>query len=632
MSIKLYSTAVLFIVHLPSLAQVSDKPKEVTSPLLPIIIKSPVAPPTPAQAKDRLLWYKGKKVNDSVLVTTDATLILHSVKRDIVIVQSSSAKDPSLKIIKRMGRIVQDKNIVINSASAKNNGFLLYPLVNATMKEFDRQNEEYGNALRNVISLPQPLPLTLKPTFPSGGYASVPRKFNTDVPTAIKQAYDALLQKKKSYPPIDFPPPPKENLGLCYQCDGLAQNQYSTDSYKWHVEFSKYESELVNNSLSIFKTLEQLKLHNDPEAIVIEAGLEEVIKFAFARMKNKVELLIRRYANDFERLRSIINEMISLERQKQLMGIGKDESEETMKQVIALLDRFDEYLQKQMASHNYDVALNITLALRVERQKQLLGGVENNNALGEIIERWMAFNRFKMTYSYDVAWNEESTYGSKLRLESEPFYYTMIPEDCKLRLIKNNANALVISEDQLIEMKVLSATAPSNKYVGALKLKTHYPTGTLTFCDQKGTLTFHNSYGDQEKWKATKDMVGNAGGVISEGLDKAFEIEEDEDVPESEEENDFEQTAALKEIKVSDLNTMKAAYENGMKVSKAYDDNIYTHKAVVKIGNGTAYLIDEKIDGRKDNPYNYSYHLENAWLIIKLDHDPLPYKKAQLKN
>ncbi|MEO7044263.1 MAG: hypothetical protein ABI091_03075, partial [Ferruginibacter sp.] len=41
--------------------------KKVTSPIVKIELKQPLQVPTQAQAKDHLLWYKGKKINDSML-------------------------------------------------------------------------------------------------------------------------------------------------------------------------------------------------------------------------------------------------------------------------------------------------------------------------------------------------------------------------------------------------------------------------------------------------------------------------------------------------------------------------------------------------------------------------------------
>ncbi|MEO6135069.1 MAG: hypothetical protein ABIP35_07945 [Ginsengibacter sp.] len=61
--------------------------KKMASPIVKIPLKQPLQVPTQAQAKDHLLWYKGKKINDSMLVTTKAMLVLYSSKRNMVVVE-----------------------------------------------------------------------------------------------------------------------------------------------------------------------------------------------------------------------------------------------------------------------------------------------------------------------------------------------------------------------------------------------------------------------------------------------------------------------------------------------------------------------------------------------------------------
>jgi hypothetical protein len=60
-------------VHLPN--------KSFESPILLISYKGVVAPFPASQAKDRLLWYEGKKIDDSTLITPEATLVRWSKPR-----------------------------------------------------------------------------------------------------------------------------------------------------------------------------------------------------------------------------------------------------------------------------------------------------------------------------------------------------------------------------------------------------------------------------------------------------------------------------------------------------------------------------------------------------------------------
>ena len=48
------------------------------SPIEPLVIKQPITVPTAAQANDHLLWYTGKKINDSTLVTMKGMVVQYN--------------------------------------------------------------------------------------------------------------------------------------------------------------------------------------------------------------------------------------------------------------------------------------------------------------------------------------------------------------------------------------------------------------------------------------------------------------------------------------------------------------------------------------------------------------------------
>lgn len=61
MATRILLIASLFLSLCAAAQQVQDRELQISSPIIPIVLKTPVAPPTAAQAKDFLLWYKGKK-------------------------------------------------------------------------------------------------------------------------------------------------------------------------------------------------------------------------------------------------------------------------------------------------------------------------------------------------------------------------------------------------------------------------------------------------------------------------------------------------------------------------------------------------------------------------------------------
>ena len=71
----------------PTAAPTKKLLPQTPSPILKVHLKQPVAAPSAVQAKDHFFWYKGKKINDSTLVTTKKTIVQYSRKRNLLIVQ-----------------------------------------------------------------------------------------------------------------------------------------------------------------------------------------------------------------------------------------------------------------------------------------------------------------------------------------------------------------------------------------------------------------------------------------------------------------------------------------------------------------------------------------------------------------
>ena len=411
-----------------------------SSPITPILLKTTVTAPTLAEAKDRLLWYKGKKVNDSILMTPDAKLVLYSKERNKVICQPPPKKDPSLKIITELANTEKRKTQLYNKLADRKSSVMQYPYIIGTFSEFDRMTENYPDLLRNTIELPSALPATaMSPLIlRSGGSASSPRQFIFPIiPEHIKKAFDEVMVTLKNYPSIDFPEPPSSVSNSCTNnCDSIARKKIKSDEDEWLKLFTAYETGIVQKALSIFKNINDLGLEKDPEATRIFTGLEKAIEFAFARSTNKVDLLIRKYGNDVTRLSSVIHAALRIERQRQLIGAGDDNRYATlMIKLVSLFGGFEKYIRQQMDERNYDVVLNPIFVFSMERQRQLLGGGDDNTFLQNYIENLNAFNRFKIDVQIDYSGivkecDKESTENfTATNLQQQ--YVSLYPVNCK---------------------------------------------------------------------------------------------------------------------------------------------------------------------------------------------------------
>ena len=276
-------------------APVKEQPvPKLASPIIPIPLKSPIATPTEAQATDRLLWYRGKKLNDSMLVTKKGTLILYSSKKNKVVVQPKPRKDPFDKIINELLKTEERKNEFISQASQMENSFFYYPAIVNTLKEYSALAERYKRILKNTIDLPA-LNISM-PAIPktSKGGPSVMEEPPADLPTQLLEAYNKVMALQQAAPGLDFPLPPSKEYDLCFDCNfEEQQTNYDRAKKKWDSLFLAYENDLTEQAVAVQRMLD---LMFDPAEAQrmdkIHADMNGVMAFAFQRAEKKLNLLV----------------------------------------------------------------------------------------------------------------------------------------------------------------------------------------------------------------------------------------------------------------------------------------------------------------------------------------------------
>lgn len=98
-------------------------PPKFISPITAIPVKQPVIVPSEAQATDKLLWYKGKKINENSLVTTGGIIVYYNRKKNEVVVQPDVKKDPFKKMVDELENTEKRKSELINHIASKKNSF-----------------------------------------------------------------------------------------------------------------------------------------------------------------------------------------------------------------------------------------------------------------------------------------------------------------------------------------------------------------------------------------------------------------------------------------------------------------------------------------------------------------------------
>lgn len=479
----------------------ATQPPKFISPITAIPVKQPVIPPTEAQATDKLLWYKGKKINENSLVTTGGTIVYYNRKKNEVVVQPDVKKDPFKKMVDELKNTEKRKSELINNIAPKKNSFYYYPAIINTLKEYDRVSENYSGVLKNTIQLPQPITeqSTDKPT--KADNVSHTPKQNTikkEIPQTVKNAHDQAMEMMKNYPSIDFPAPPENDFSLCSTCDTSVANTYQRQSDQWKKEFNGYERNLTDKAISVIQALSVPQLEEVPEAVQMMADMEKVTEFAMNRFRNKVDLLIRKYEKDFARLANVAQMAIAYERQKQLLGASEENSGEAMLKIISMLDGFEPHLQKQMEEKNYNVVLNMAFVLGMERQKQLLGASEENPA--SYYDKVVAFNRFKMSIDMDANVSSEDRIADAGAITTKDVYVSLGMNKCRFVFSLLSADFRTGKEEDfrlpmtakggIKKQKEEDDKWVSYNYSGPKDILGLFPPFSISFCDDAKDSVF----------------------------------------------------------------------------------------------------------------------------------------------
>jgi hypothetical protein len=482
----------------PSASIPKDAPiPQFSSPITSIKSPATLSIPSNAQANDNLLWYKGKLINDSMLITSKGNIILYSRKKNQIIVKPKLSADPFDSQVQELMKTEQRKKELVEQVAKMQNSFFYYPLIVNTLKEMSFIAQRYSRMLKNTIDLP---PVNLPKE--KGNLIGKGGEFLQEpglVMEAIKKAYNETMAMKDEAPGLDFPVPPGKEQSLCFDCDIDKQaTTYDHDVHMWDSLFANYESRLIRNAIGVMRMISLGWDQSQSEELKkMQSDMEQVLEFGSHRIDEKITLLEERYGNDYKRLPAVIEMIISVERQKQLRGVNENSSSSFNEKIATYIEGFEEYLRQEINNKNYNLVFNMPFILGMERQKQLTGNSVDNNM--EYIDLIKAFNRFKLEMSIDFevqSFNSEGelTLSATGQLkQKDPVYVSMGRNDCKYQLHLTNTNYGDAEEKEYrIPLEILGGIKKmkNNKgefvsipYSGPGDMYGIFPTFRIDFCD-----------------------------------------------------------------------------------------------------------------------------------------------------
>jgi hypothetical protein len=648
-----------------------NKPKALDGPSVTIppyqspfirLIKQPIVVPTEAQAKDRLLWYKGKKLNDSTLITTKARVVRYSKKRNMVIVQPDEKKDSSFyKIVKNLGKSRQWTNKIISDEAARKNSFFDYPQMMMTIKEFDYIEQEFNKLADNTIKLPGAganlmTAISQLPSTGVGGGPYMDDEMNSESELSpvdwLQQAHQELLNLLNNPPPLDFATPPKHEFDLCYYCDTSLQGKYYRDKDAWSEKFTEYEAKLISTGHAIDRQCQLMGIDiSNSEIPNLEQDIERAKKFAFQRWEQKVNLLRQRYSNDVYRLEVVANCIFSLEREKQLEGsVGDDGSSPD----FGFMKIFDDYIKQEIAAKNYNVIFNYAMIFGLERQKQLLGVVEEGQEM-DLIQNVIDQNRFALTMDleFQVVWKDDEdkdimratgylttpqkTYVSLGRNNCKWQLYLYDPDYTKDRTNEESFEVRLTIQEGVKMIRENEDKWVSYPYTGPSDMKTVFPSIRIDFCNngvQDSAMMDVIRYSDADlnsisspdemAKKYTLDMQEYVNLMF--GSVKKIEANRDAIVDVSDEIMDMQSGTAVTPTGYAPLDKMQVDYkmlQQQLKMKEKITSATRESASVILFDavNGSPSLINKDVNMAGDK--GYKIEMKKALVKLRVVQEPL---------
>tara|TARA_R110001583_G_scaffold159814_2_gene311711 strand:+ start:235 stop:2415 length:2181 start_codon:yes stop_codon:yes gene_type:complete len=480
----------------------SPTPSNYNSPIVSITLNKLVSPPALGQDNDRLLWYKGKSINDSTLITKKGMIVQHQQKKNRVVAQPDKKSDKFQKMIEELEKTEQRKEELLDKFIKMKNGFLYYPDIEKTITLYNENTEEFKEVVKNTIELP---PMKDEGKSEEVVVSKKDEKLENDNPVkeSLKKILAEAKRKLDALPAVDnFPAPPEKDLTNCSWCDSTIRNREKNESSAWSENFSGPEREITAMVLSVYRQAELLGIEDFEKNS--NALLDPILAAVNERMTKKITLLWERYGKQIKRLEIVMRTVLGFERQKTLLSADDGSEIVSLSRMMEEMDAaYKEYFKEQVGLKNHNFVLNFSQHIAIERQKDLLGmeSPPGQRGFGEIFDLAYDYNRFGLTLNLDFIYEQRDDDGElelkatgKINTDTKIFVM-LIPEECSFKVLHREEDYSKINEDQaaiplIVESGEKTMRNEDDKlvtysYSGPTEIKMQFPEFKINFCNSK---------------------------------------------------------------------------------------------------------------------------------------------------
>lgn len=447
----------------------------------------------------RLLWYKGKKINDSCLLTSDGYTISFSPARGSIRIRHNGTGGMAGSIalgIRNSERLKKEVTRVLTTGPAGNRNI---DLANRAITAIDEVDKKMAGNIAGTSDI------EMKTATGDGGNGKI-------IPRWVQNYFDDVVNyviTLKSKTAEDPPPPPTLSFDYCFPCDQQRKAAYSRDTAGYVTTFLSEHREAISKGLDVIKYFEVCRMKGLPYDSVAGARMAEKmqsdIQYLANRLAEKVTKAWNLYKSDVRRVPLLTEIVITLSAQLQFLGFPIPESfpasaELTEQMVNGIKDHFEKALEE----HDYPVLLNVSWIAGALRLIALIN--DDYSPIMEQLQRFMRTNRFEMKIDAVAGLK-----GMGAKMKGSNVYRAVPDASCKLRWY------LETPDPNSMQFTLEDPKFNEASYTGTYTWQTAPAQMELGFCEkERDTLMIQNFRpAGAESWTARGQAIPNGNFIQS---------------------------------------------------------------------------------------------------------------------
>jgi hypothetical protein len=576
----------------------------------------------------KLLWYKGKKINDSTLVTAGGNRVIYHSASGRVRVQFTGTGSISSTIINGVKNAPGRKRQILQTLTS---GPMGRTNISAAIQASDEVDKADQRMLRHVDG-----PGELELGDAEGGSGK-------ELPTWLRNHYDDVISyvlSVKGKEPGDAPRPPQSDFSYCAPCRDKNDKAREKEVDDYISRYFTEDREHIQKALRVIRYFQYRQSKKLPYDSVAASTMEPRMTQALAEiadyMQKKAIKVWNQYKSDGPSLPFMAELFVSVRRNLELLGMSTRQDFPPSSEVFShTMTGISKHLSKALQEKNYPVLLNVRWIIALYRQAELLG--VSDVTAEKPLHEYLSATRFemKMDATARIGGNGISQFA---KITGSNFYRAIPDTQCILRwhLISPDTTKMVYK----LEDVGMEAPGSSMSYVGTRKWKAAPANITLDFCHpERDTLLLNGFQPDgKENWvmanitqelpivtslfgnsfmdeKRVREMAADKG--LGERLKKEMMDEYEKHI------------APYKHLMDKDPATLTAAEQEQLRKVVTASQEIrnkvnmpspFGYLLKGRLKNSDKTVFDEQIDGKVLFPRNTA--IQEAIMRVRIDHAP----------